>query len=492
MAPQNASVLTYLFTPYGERYRQSLNNNLPASVHALYDEIRAGTGAGWELVLNPSETIYHQNGQGNPELKFKNADGREAVFDGDTGKLIADGPYAGTYNFGGNKVSHTLLDIVPSPEVEDYYNQRGQAQALSDLAKNLGVTDFINNVSGALSDGKKYWSQPNNYLNPANNTDAALMEAIKNGESLADIYSKYKTILGNVKTFGPAAAFLIEELEGVNSVIKNVNKKFQELQGGVINNLLDAEYAIFQSNDKNSIKTMVGDLSGNSITGFSDGLGDASYLIDKVFAGKAIFNKANSAYGAITNLKTKIVQSVNQLKGDRVLAEINTGKLLEKMNYLAERSLTEENYVDGPWGEVPELLKTIAEGNDPKFATFGFGELGNALKKLKLASNGDDAKYYQDALGLIMTLKSAYDSSRALIKLTDELIKVGANLTVADISQADKNKLIIQALVIEKIKADNPDNWQELLSGQQVYATADNRSFSHDELIIASYSPSKP
>ena len=137
-------------------------------------------------------------------------------------------------------------------------------------------------------------------------------------------------------------------------------------------------------------------------------------------------------------------------------------------------------FVESASGAKLETAVTRFEGRS--------GEVVDLIGAVHIA----DAKYYQDALGLIMTLKSAYDSSRALIKLTDELIKVGANLTVADISQADKNKLIIQALVIEKIKADNPDNWQELLSGQQVYATADNRSFSHDELIIASYSPSKP
>jgi len=42
---------------------------------------------------------YHDNGVGHPEKKFIFPDGREAVYDGDGGKLVTDPRYRGAYNY---------------------------------------------------------------------------------------------------------------------------------------------------------------------------------------------------------------------------------------------------------------------------------------------------------------------------------------------------------------------------------------------------------
>lgn len=53
--------------------------------------------SGWSL-LPRSMSIYHDNGRGRPEQKFVNMNGREAVFDGDSGKLLTNG-WRGSYNY---------------------------------------------------------------------------------------------------------------------------------------------------------------------------------------------------------------------------------------------------------------------------------------------------------------------------------------------------------------------------------------------------------
>ncbi len=42
---------------------------------------------------------YHDNGRGEPERKFVNPDGREAIYDGDSGDLVTDPNLRGTYNY---------------------------------------------------------------------------------------------------------------------------------------------------------------------------------------------------------------------------------------------------------------------------------------------------------------------------------------------------------------------------------------------------------
>ena len=49
--------------------------------------------------LPPNLNVYHDNNRGKPERKFIHPDGREVVYDGDTGKKISDPKLKGTYNF---------------------------------------------------------------------------------------------------------------------------------------------------------------------------------------------------------------------------------------------------------------------------------------------------------------------------------------------------------------------------------------------------------
>ncbi len=54
--------------------------------------------------MNPDEPTrrqskYHDNDKGEKEQKFIFPDGREAVYDGDTDKLMDSGPLRGTFNY---------------------------------------------------------------------------------------------------------------------------------------------------------------------------------------------------------------------------------------------------------------------------------------------------------------------------------------------------------------------------------------------------------
>ena len=81
-------------------------------------------GSWTELPL--SQSIFHDNGKGLPERKFINSDGREAVYDGDTGALITDRQFMGTFNYvtpptNGDSwwnwiwrgVGHGVTDVIP-------------------------------------------------------------------------------------------------------------------------------------------------------------------------------------------------------------------------------------------------------------------------------------------------------------------------------------------------------------------------------------------
>lgn len=98
-------------------------------VHPTYDQARA-QGSGWEL-LGPKQSIYHDNGVGQPELKYIHPSGREAVFNGDTLQPITDPRYAGTYNY-----------VNPAPAPENWYNVGGW---LNFAGRGVGhlVTDVV-------------------------------------------------------------------------------------------------------------------------------------------------------------------------------------------------------------------------------------------------------------------------------------------------------------------------------------------------------------
>lgn len=105
--------------------REVKNTNLPNFKGANKE------GSDW-VPLPKSQAIYHDNGVGEPEYKYVHPDGREAVYDGDTKKLITDPKYAGTYNyvtpipfpesafdiigwveFGDKGVGHIVTDVIP-------------------------------------------------------------------------------------------------------------------------------------------------------------------------------------------------------------------------------------------------------------------------------------------------------------------------------------------------------------------------------------------
>ena len=94
-----------------------------------YDQARA-QGSGWQL-LGPAQSIYHDNGVGQPELKYIHPSGREVVFNGDTLQPITDPRYAGTYNY-----------VNPAPAPENWYNVGGW---LSFAGRGVGhlVTDVV-------------------------------------------------------------------------------------------------------------------------------------------------------------------------------------------------------------------------------------------------------------------------------------------------------------------------------------------------------------
>ena len=101
--------------------------------HPSYEEVLASEN-GWRL-LPPSQSIFHDNGFGDPELKYIHSDGREAVFTRDfTGSYepYFDPRYVATYNyvsvgqkpkpvynllgwasFVGRGVGHIVADVIP-------------------------------------------------------------------------------------------------------------------------------------------------------------------------------------------------------------------------------------------------------------------------------------------------------------------------------------------------------------------------------------------
>ena len=86
-------------------YFHSEGRDLKNKITESYSEIQdsAENGGDWTLLPN-SMSVYHQNGIGEPELKFVCNDGREAVFSKDDSpdesyQLVTDPRYKGTYNY---------------------------------------------------------------------------------------------------------------------------------------------------------------------------------------------------------------------------------------------------------------------------------------------------------------------------------------------------------------------------------------------------------
>lgn len=109
--------------------RDELNSPLPGSA----DEAKK---SGFEL-LSPMKSKYHQNLRGKLEQKFIHPDGREVVFDGDTGEVVTDPKIKGTYNYGPNPNSptHWIKDIWPhirlseNPIITEEHRHRAKLDA---------------------------------------------------------------------------------------------------------------------------------------------------------------------------------------------------------------------------------------------------------------------------------------------------------------------------------------------------------------------------
>lgn len=98
--------------------------------HPSYSDVNK-RNSGWNL-LPESQSIYHDNGVGKPELKYITNDERKAVFDGDTLLPVTDPKYIATYNYSplyqmpqsgagisdyaklvGSGIGHFFLDMLP-------------------------------------------------------------------------------------------------------------------------------------------------------------------------------------------------------------------------------------------------------------------------------------------------------------------------------------------------------------------------------------------
>ncbi|MEH7179688.1 hypothetical protein [Neobacillus vireti] len=145
-------------TPSGQDFRERLEyfhyeqrkemNGPPP----IYEEVK-DPASGW-IRLPVEMSIYHDNNQGEPELKFIHPDGREAVFNGDDHSLVTDPRYIGTYNyinpslqpegfptnkeellewieFGKTGIGHVATDVVPYYMVGQK-NERDQQRFLND------------------------------------------------------------------------------------------------------------------------------------------------------------------------------------------------------------------------------------------------------------------------------------------------------------------------------------------------------------------------
>ncbi|WP_417822268.1 hypothetical protein [Terasakiella sp.] len=86
-------------------------------------------GSRWEE-MPENQNIFHDNGKGKMERKFINPDGREAIYDGDTGNLLTDLKLRGTYNY-----ANAWNENKPLKKPGDYleYGARWAGHAVSDV-----------------------------------------------------------------------------------------------------------------------------------------------------------------------------------------------------------------------------------------------------------------------------------------------------------------------------------------------------------------------
>ncbi len=104
-----SSVAKTVTSPHFEG-RASRNVNLPT-----YEGVTSKESQ-WDL-RSPAQSVFHDNGDDFPELKYTNPDGREVVFDGKTHEIVTDPRYIGTYNY-----------VVPAPFPDKWWDVGGLAK----------------------------------------------------------------------------------------------------------------------------------------------------------------------------------------------------------------------------------------------------------------------------------------------------------------------------------------------------------------------------
>ncbi len=127
------------FEQWHVKERKERNKYLPNS-------IRRAEKAGFVRYPGAQNT-EHQDGKGRPEIKYGHPDGREVIFNGDTGKRIDDPRIEGTYNY-----------VTPPPfgpddveaKAEDWFNyvvENASPEELTDFVWNgvikHGLLDFV-------------------------------------------------------------------------------------------------------------------------------------------------------------------------------------------------------------------------------------------------------------------------------------------------------------------------------------------------------------
>jgi hypothetical protein len=109
--------------------RDVLNSPLPRTA-------KKAEASGFEL-QSRAKSSFHQNMRGKPELKYIHPDGREVIFDGDSGEVVTDPRIKGSFNYGPNPLSptHWIKDIWPylrlreRPNLSKEHKRRAKSNA---------------------------------------------------------------------------------------------------------------------------------------------------------------------------------------------------------------------------------------------------------------------------------------------------------------------------------------------------------------------------
>ncbi len=82
---------------------------------------------------------YHQDGKGRREIKYGHPDGREVIFDGDTGKPVDDPRIEGTYNYAPVPPFGPEGEYLTPSDWAGYLLEHGSPQQIAEfLTKSVG------------------------------------------------------------------------------------------------------------------------------------------------------------------------------------------------------------------------------------------------------------------------------------------------------------------------------------------------------------------